>query len=256
MKNLNYCVSLVQMDLDDYTTHRQQKYLQYAIMGYRELKLRANNNVAVAYLTPNAVMNAVLPKDFAYYTKVGINVGGQIITLSVNKDIVVEDRYDDCGNPYSSALQAAEACSVEDIAGRYNGGYYYAPHYRNGQFVGEMYGVGGGFNDMGYFKINTDLNLIQFSREVPRVEIILEYASDASSVNGGTLIPTIIADTIRNFIHWQMVEYDNSVSLNEKYNAYGRFNASFQKYKEILLTPTVEEYLDASWSTTSSSVKR
>lgn len=257
MKNLNYCVSLVQMHADDYTTHRKQKYLQLAIMAYRELKFRAHTNVEVAYITPNAVMNAPLPKDYAYYTKVGINYGGTILNLSVNQDIVIENRFDECGDQYSSALSDLTSADADVcLADRFNGGFYYAPHWRNGQYVGEMYGAGGGFNDLGYFKVNPELNLIQFSPEVPRTEIVLEYASDASSVNGATLVPTIVVNTIVDYVFWMIAKYDNSVPLSVKNDKWGNYNGEFQKYKELILAPKIEEYQDAMYSSFKSTVKR
>jgi len=258
MKNLNYCVSLVQMHADDYTTHRKQKYLQLAILMYRELKFRAHTNVEVAYITPNAVMNSPLPKNFGYWTKVGINYGGTILNLSVNQDLVIENRFDECGDEFSSALAGITSgeIAIDSLGERYEGGYYYAPHWRNGQFVGEMYGVGGGYNGLGYFKVNPELNLIQFSPEVPRTEIVLEYASDGSDVNGSTLIPTIAVNTIVDGIFWLLAKHDNKLSLAEKNDKWGNYNGEFQKYKELIFTPTIEEYTDAMYSTYKSTVKR
>src|SRR5258705_3965293 len=96
-KNLFYVLHLVQMDLDDYATNRVQKYLQYCIMGYRDLHLYAMPNIKVAYLTPNDALVADLPQDYERYTKIGMCLNGQIWTLTLNPDLCLTHRLSNCG---------------------------------------------------------------------------------------------------------------------------------------------------------------
>lgn len=258
MKTLAYPLALVQMDREDYTTHQKQRYLQYIILAYRKMKLHGQLNVSVAYLTPNAVLNSVLPGDYVNWTKVGFMLCGKLITLSVNNDLIMEDRYDECGDEYSSALTCAsdECNSIEVLSGIWGGTFEFASHYRGNNFVGEMYGAGGGWNNAGYFNVNKQLGLIQFSPEVPRTEIVLEYISDASDANINTVIPTEMADVLRHHAHWELAEFSKSSTQTDKDNAWGRFNAAYQEHKDIILLPTIEEYLESSWATYKSSPKR
>lgn len=257
MKSLAYPLSLVQMDLDDYTTHRKQKYLQYIIMGYRELKLKGQTNVSTAYLKMNSVLNSPLPPDYVDWIKVGVNYGGKLLTLSVNQDLMMENRYDECGDEFSSALSNLEQCnSLQSIYEVYGGVYTWIDHYRAGNYVGELYGAGGGNNPAGYFKVDKQMNLIQFTPEVPRTEIVLEYVSDASTVNISTIIPTELAEVLRQYTHWQLEEFSNKSNESKVYRAFGRYNRAYQDNKDRMSLVTVEQYLDACWSTYQSSPKR
>lgn len=257
MKTLAYPLSMVQMDLENYTTHNKQRYLQYLIYIYGKMKMKGQVNVSIAYITPNAVLNAPLPKDYVQWTKVGIKYCGTLITLSVNDDLMMEDGYDECGDEFSSALQCANDCNnIEVLSGLWGGTFEFASHYRGGNYVGEMYGAGGGWNRNGYFNIDKRLNLIQFDSSVPRTEIVLEYMSDASTANINTIIPSGLEDVLRMGCHWQLAEFSKSSSPFDINNAYGRFNAALHEHADLITLPTIEEYLESSWSTIKSTVKR
>lgn len=251
MKNLNYVGSLVQLDLQDFTTHQLTRIMQYAIHCYKtELRYKVDRSVEVAYLTLNDVNNVSFPKDYEYYTKVAINVGGLMITLSRN-DAIPFQRRNDCGNPM---LEPANLDLLQNEPYVYPYGFYYAPHYRNGQFVGEMYSMGGGFNEVGYFREDMALRQFQFYN-VPRSEIILEYVADKNA-NGSTLVYMSDVEVIRQYVHWQLLEHDRRASRGEADRKMGLFNAALTKRVEIEYTPTISDFMDAMWSGIKSSPKR
>lgn len=259
MKSLAYPLSLVKMDLDDYTTHREEKYLQYIIMGYREMNMKGQTNVATVTLTMNSVLNSILPSDYVDWIKVGVRYRGKLLTLSVNEDLLMEDRYDECGDEFSYALESLGQCdSLESVYERFGGAWGWVDHYRAGNYVGELYGAGGGFNSLGYFNVKKELGLIQFTPEVPRTDIEMEYVSDASKVNISTIIPTELAEVLRQYCHWQLEEFKNKENTNESRveRAFGRYNRAFYDNKDRMSVPTVEQYLEACWSTYQSSPKR
>jgi hypothetical protein len=251
MKNLNYVISLVQLDLQDFTTHAQSRMLQYGVHCIRHiLRYKTNKNVKVAYLTPNAVLNAPFPKDYEYYTKVAINIGGQLVTLTVNNDIPLNRRYE-CGVEVTEQ-QAGVISDIDPF--RYTDGFYWASHYRNGYFVGEMYSMGGGFNEAGYFRLDHEMKQFQFYN-IPSTEIVLEYVADEET-SGSTLIYGKDVDVLRAYIHWQMVNYDRKINGGEKQRLMGLYNAAFAERVYIEFAPNMSDYLDAMYSTTLSGPKR
>ena len=251
MKNLNYVASLVQLDLDDYTTHLRTKILQYCVDCYKGvLNYKTASCVNVAYLTPNDVNNAAFPKDYEYYTKIGINVGGQIVTLTLNPDIPLVRKYD-CG------VEAQDPSQIDwnrFDPGIYYAGFNFAPHYRNGQFVGEMYGVGGGFNSLGYFRVDKKLRQFQFYN-IPKTEIILEYVGD-DKTNGSTLIPYMDVDPIRTFVLWKLIDNKMGIPQSEKDRKFWAHNAALQKRIKLEFAPTMSDYLDVCYAGYKSSPKR
>jgi len=252
MKNLNYVVNLVQMDTRDFSSHNVPFITQYCVHAYKsELRFKANKSVKVAYLQMNDVLNAPMPKDYEYYVKVAINFGGQYITLTRNNDIALQRKVDDCGLPKLQDITLNERLLDPFL---YSYGYYYAPHYRNGQYVGEMYSMGGGYNEAGYFREDWELRQFQFYN-VASKEVVVEYVADEEA-NGNTMIPFSAVEPIRQYALWQMVEHDRRVPIYEKQRAQDRYRFALANYENIVWTWTAEDYLDACYATTKSGPKR
>ena len=250
MKNLNYVVRLVQLDLQSYSTHLVPRILQYCIDAYKqELKFKTSKSVKVAYLAMNDVNNAAWPNDYEYYTKVAINWCGRLVTLSLNNNIPLQRKYDDCG-----IATLDQVVANPDCCNNYDYGYFYSPHYRNGQYVGEMYSMGGGFNEAGYFREDAELRQFQFYN-VPRTEVVLEYVADEDTT-GATMIPLHIVEAIRRYAHWKMVEYDKSIPLALKQRAQDQFRFAMTELKYLTWAWTASDFMDACWAGMKSAPKR
>lgn len=251
MKNLNYVGSLVQLDLQDFTTHNLTRIMQYCIDCYKHvLNYKTDKSVEVAYLQLNDANNAPFPKDYEYYTKVAINFGNQLVTLSLNDDIPLVRKYD-CGVEQKEDFDLSV---VTPETYMYTFGFLYAPHYRNGMYVGEMYSYGGGFNEYGYFRVDHGMKQFQFYN-VPRKEIVLEYVADKDA-NGNTIIQYGDVSTIRAYVHWKLTEFDRTVPLYEKERKQGLFMAALQERVETVYTPAISDYLDSTYRNYKSTPKR
>lgn len=241
MKNLNYVVDLVRLDRQESGTQNLERHLHFALLGYQQLQLRASPKVSVHYFTPNEALLAPLPPDFEFYTKVGIIIGGMWFTLTRN-DSIAAPTFDKCGVPTLGDLQQITT-SAAPMQGY---GYYnYVPHIRAGQYVGEFYTLGGGWNSLGYFTIDVKNRQIVL-RGVPRTQFCMEYVSNGST-GGDTLIDMSAVYPIRQYVHWQWKEHTygtDKISLGEKQYQKAQFMEEFSKYKDIITTPTIDEYID------------
>lgn len=253
MKNLNYVASLVQMDRSESSTHNRMKILQYCIDCYKEeLRYKTDTSVSVAYLHPNAVLNAPFPADYEYYTKVAIYTSRGYITLSLNEDIPLIRKHN-CGTEeFDTPSPSLDLCNIDPSI--FTGEWLIAPHFRAGQWVGEMYAQGGGFNKAGYFRIDKQMRQFQFSN-IPRTEIVLEYVSD-SKTNGNTLINYMDVKPIREYVKWRLLENDRKASMGEKDRLHGLFNAAMEKRIHQEYGPTVVDFMDTSYRGIQSGVKR
>ena len=243
MRNINYVVNLVRLDLGDTSTYRMQKILQYSLLGLRELQLKALPNVEVMYSTPNAANIIPMPINFERYVKIGINLGGRVYTLSLNPDMPLSRKVE-CGTEVEEALEACACGNLENVSPA-GYGYNFVPHYRAGQYVGEFYGQGGGINDNGYFRLDYVRRQIQFQR-LPRTEMYIEYVA-SGEMDGSTLIPDLAVAPIRAYVHWQMLEYRTRVSGAEKQAKKDQYYYALTEYKIHRAPLSIDDILDATY---------
>lgn len=262
-KNLDYCVNTVLAELNDYSTTNYQKYLQLAIRGYRQLRLFTLPSIKVEYLTVNTDNNTVdLPYDFVDYTKVGLCRGGTVVTLSLNESLCLPRATCKCGDSLSSVLNSTGTpdesilqnfFSVQGSA--FNYGYFFASHFRNGQYVGEMYGMGGGFNEA-YFRIDKQRHQIAFSDAIQGGEIVLEYISNGIEADGSAVIPVQAVETVIAYIHWQRLWHNPKVPMNEKILKKENYIEEETMLRHFEFAPTIDEIMDTFYASYKSSPKR
>lgn len=270
-KNLFYCANMVCLDRNDFAPSTFQRYLQFAINSYRDdIAFNTATSVEVAYLTPDALGIINMPDDFEYYTKVGLLINNCVVGLTLNPDLNVLTRLDGCGDPITGQCDncgcayltgcdcGCSSCSDVslqnlDVSSSGNLWWYFASHWRNGQYVGELYGMRGGYNPAGYFKVDWKQRVFQING-VPNVPVVLEYVSN--KVSGSTLIDDAAIPVIRYGTHKQLSLFDQSMPDNQRERITREYNKAVSDYKFLKHLPTVEEYLDGLYGDTYSSPKR
>jgi len=251
--NLDYVVKTVMTDLDEYSMHNYEKYIRLAARGFTDLNMFTLNNIKVAYLPINQDNFTVnLPNDFVDYTKIGININGNIWTLTLNERMVLPRKVDDCGKTISEASN----CTIDSNSYQYGSGFYFADHYRNGQYVGEMYGLGGGLN-IGYYRLDLERRQIALSNAVGGYdEILLEYMSNGIAADGSTVVPRQAVQALVEYVHWKRVEYNERVNINTKRLRQDAYEREYEKLKFFEDLFTMDEYLDHTYSHYQSTPKR
>lgn len=246
--SLNYIVHRVLMDRGDNSMRFYKKFLQYAIDGYTKLNLHSIETIRVAYLPIDQnTKQATLPEDYLFYTKIGYNKGGVAHTLSLNEDLMLVRKTDSCGNGENDNLSIcgdSDSGNVLSLVSLPYSGYYYLPHYRNGQFVAELYGGRGNQNNAGYYRIDKQKRKIVFNSEIALDEVILEYKSSGVSADGETIISREYIPTLVAYVHWQLKEYNDKVPQSEKIRLQQRYIAEEKMVRRLELGFTIEEYLD------------
>jgi len=167
--------------LGDSTGKYEFTFGRHLLSGWREMNLFLNQefDVETQVLSYDNVLN--LPCNFVFETKVGILHNGHLAVLSLDKSIRKENLNQE---------QSQER--VDSIfCGEYIGDYY--PFYncfRNGNFLGELYGQGRGVHCAGYYNIDKKNGEIYIGSMVPDgAEIVIEYKSDGIS-DGLKLVPS------------------------------------------------------------------
>ena len=249
---LDNVVRNVMVDLGEQSLNKYQTYLQWAIRGFRELKLHNSSYAKIAYLPISNSKSVDLPIDYLKYTKIGVCINDRVVLLGLDDTLCVNHKKDDCGNPLELALNPA---TTQDTILGLNYGYYFFDHYRNGQFVGGLYGLGGGDSSLGYYRINEEKNQIQLTSQVPSTEIILEYISDGSDTTGTATVPKYAVEALIQWVHWQRLRRMSN-KTRESEIARRDYIIEFDKLKHFKLMFTAAEYLQMLRSNIHSAPKR
>ena len=153
-----------QLMIDDTSYDKEAKVYQLkllALQGLRELKFDAEQEVKTStLLVDSTTLQCTLPTDYVKLLRVGYkNDEGDFVPLGNNPDL---------------SLDASVASQVNDDTYDENNPYYHVD-------LGKKFGVGGGKNSLGYYRLNRNDNTINFSSGVSGKTVFLEYISDGVS---------------------------------------------------------------------------
>jgi hypothetical protein len=182
----------------DYSLKNYKRYLQIAIEGYSEMCMwHIDNGLEVVYLKVSDAMTANLPADYITYTKIGVPENGKIRILTKNNNILLPRLAEDGEESFGNT--DAETEGLRNLI-------YFSGHFRNGRFVGGLYGLPGGI-DNAYYRIDMERRQILFSGNIPKSYVVLEYISSGVKTDGSTLIPREAIPALRAYLDWQDAEH-------------------------------------------------
>jgi hypothetical protein len=204
--------------------NRYPRLLQIAISGLKDLNMDVRGIVKVERIavdTSSFIAN--LPNDYLQYKKIFICYAGQQLSLGLNENMCPPD-YDSCGN--------MTVCSSEDSTEDSNDGILYplssnVPVNSDGQFTGRQYGVSGGNNSLGYYRVYPNEGYIAF-QNVTLVfdEIIMEYLADIDQVDGTTYVHPNDVEALKAWLWWKYIQRsgtkNNNYDKEDARRTYGR----------------------------------
>ncbi len=249
-KSLDYIVRNVMVQLDETNNMKKyQTYLQFAIRGMRELNLTSATYPKTVFLDmlDNKAIN--LPSDYVKYLKIGICVNGHILTLGLDDSLCLNDNFSPCGDPLPVAMNNLanannNGLGLDGFFG-FGFGFPFLDGFSNNQFIGGLFGIGGGFNNRGYYKINAEANQIQFTSEVASNQIVLEYISSGITADGSANVPEQAIECLIAFVMWKRAQYKRGGSLNEARDAERQWIIQFNKLRHFNLSFSVSEYMES-----------
>lgn len=217
--------------------------------AYDICKRVTNTSVAVktVYLPISNLNTVEMPHDYVVYNKVGVHFKGQLWTLTVNERLLPpKPTRSSCG---ITTTEAAEGTGSSEINER----WLFLPHYnKEGVFVGQMYGLGGGWNSQGYFK-EDKINRRFIVDGVRTNEIILEYLSNEVSLD--TLVPEHLVEPIIAYMKY-LFELNSPMPVASRIQIANAHYDSQIKLARMVENPVrIDEYLDALYENQHLSVK-
>ena len=129
-----------------------------ALQGLRELKFDAEQEVKTAQKSvSSSSLSISLPDDFVKMLKIGYkNSADEFVSLGYKDNL---------------SLDATVNSQISEDPYDENNPYFHTD-------MGRKYGVGGGQNTLGYYRLNRNDNTINFSSDLSGKTVFMEYISD------------------------------------------------------------------------------
>lgn len=186
--------------------HKYPRYLLFAMEAAKEFNYDSSGDVKTVRLTMDDVKQIEMPVDFVDWVKVGVQIGDMIKVMGVKDTLPILTERDSCGalKPYPSTVAAND---FPDFWQGY-GGYYFL-NYTNewGEFTGGIYGIGGGYTDVGYFRVlrnQGERAVLQFNSDVNNTDVYIEYISNGFDPKQETVVNSYAEKAIQFYIHWRV----------------------------------------------------
>ncbi len=163
--SIDEVVNDFQLTIDDTSYDKDAQIYQLrllALQGLRELKFDAEQEIKTAtMLVDSTTLQVTLPNDYVKLLRIGYRSND-------------EDRFVSLGYKSDLILDSSVTAEVGDDNFDENNPYYHTD-------VGRKFGVGGGNNTLGYYRINRDDDTINFSSDLASKTVFMEYISDGIS---------------------------------------------------------------------------
>ena len=161
--NIDEVVNDFQLMIDDTSYDKEAKIYQLRLLAYqglRELKFDTEQEVKTASREVNSNLQIDLPADFVKLLRAGFKGSdGNFHALGHNPDL---------------SLDASITPQVGGSSPDENNPYYHVD-------LGKKFGIGGGNNNLGYYRLNKNDNTINFSSDLAGKTVFMEYISDGIS---------------------------------------------------------------------------
>jgi len=188
-----------QLMIDDTSYDKEAQIYQLrllALQGLRELTFDVEQKVKTTTLAVNSTtLQCTLPADYVKVLRVGYRSNN-------------EDGFVSLGYKSDLTLDASIAAEVGNNNFDENNPYYHTD-------VGRKFGVGGGKNVLGYYRINRQDGTINFSSDVAGKTVFMEYISDGITATPGEdhIVKFNIADSFFNSDAASGVSNDTTIKI-------------------------------------------
>tara|TARA_R110000765_G_scaffold255256_1_gene356004 strand:+ start:940 stop:1653 length:714 start_codon:yes stop_codon:yes gene_type:complete len=172
------------------------RYFKLGLNGMKELSFDVSGGVkTVELIVDSNSLTVNLPNDYVKYTKIGVyGKDGDIHPLGLRND---------------KSLISTVANSSQANDDELNPSYFE---------YSQEYGIGGGNNVNGYYKVDLEGSTIQFTSSLSGKKIILEYISNSfmHPTEGKIVVHEFMVDAMKAYIFWKSIQRKRGVDPTEK----------------------------------------
>lgn len=269
------------IEIGDTQLNKYARHYQHAVSGLREFNMDSSGIIKVLQLAIKPNDTADLPLDYLQYTKIGlIGEDGNVYALGKNDSISLTKSFDNCGAPISGI----KASQTNPTLASLTNGIYFGDNgmsYRNGQFMGRIFGLQGGINPYGEYRIDRANQVILLSRlfvqnftnspdlldigdnvtphqssnAMRPTSIVLEYLADIDSIDGDFAVHPFMVEALKSWMYYKSIQRDRARGNGEKEIARRDYYAEARWTKKRFTQSTVSEWIAAFRSGNTASVK-
>ena len=222
------------IDLGDNTSlSRKAQYMSWAIMGYRQLQLKAYKQVKSENLPVSEINTVTLPSDYVGYVKVGVQIGDKIVQFSNNNNIATVFSLDADGNEVANGYVAEDF-----VLNGINTNNYLAT-----QFWTNTFGM---LPIRDFFKIDLPNNRIVLSAPSQFKTIYLEYITDGLDCIDETIVHPMAYEVIRCYVHLQRFNFARSGSNADRQYFSLKYQTAINAFREGTMDSNVQDIIDVS----------
>ncbi len=155
-------------------------------------------------LNPNT-KSIDFPPGYVKYTKIGVCVNGNLITLGLNPNICTELQYNECGD-----LETFIGGNLSGGPNNLTGGQ--TPDYGGNWFMNygaggfKAYGHGAGFK-FGYYKEDREHRRILFNSDFPYQTVTMEFLTSGYVPGTETFIEAFAAEALLAWLAWKDIQF-------------------------------------------------
>mgnify|MGYP003131630590 CR=1 FL=1 len=175
------------------------RYFKLGMRGMKELSFDVGGgNKTVELVVDSNTLTVNLPSDYVKYIKIAVyGKDGDLHPLGLRN---------------KKSLISTVANSVQSNDDELNPSYFE---------YSQEYGIGGGNNANGYYRVDLENSTIQFTSALSGKKIILEYISNSliHPKEGKVVIHEFMADAMRAYIYWKSIHRKRAVDPGEKTSA-------------------------------------
>lgn len=234
------------IDLGNTSLHHYPRFLQWALECVQDWNQDSAQEVKTVKLTMNDIKQVELPADFVDWVKVGIQCGDRIKVMSVRDDMNRLYNTNDCGKPlpFESCGCSVNTLPVDLLA---IGGYYFFD-YRNdyGEFLGQIYGYGGGYNKTGYFQVDRQNGVLQFSSDVNNTDVYIEYIGTGFNPNEHTVVNQYARKCIKWYVLWMYYTFHKGAASGDALKWERLYNQELHNARLRLMDLTIQDIIGIS----------
>ena len=225
--NIDEVINDFQLMMDDTSYDKEAQIYQLrllALQGLRELSFDTGQEIETATLTVNSSLQVTLPTDYLKLIKIGYRGDdNEIHSLGVNNKL---------------ALDNSVAAVVNDDFYDENNPYYHLD-------LGKKFGIGGGKNALGYYRLNRNDGTINFSSELLNKTLVLEYISDGAEETNPK-VHKFCEEALRSYIYYRYILRKRGIPANEKQSAKRTFYNEKRLARARMMSFNKEEALQTS----------
>jgi hypothetical protein len=195
--NIDELINDFQLMIDDTSFDKEAQIYQLrllAMQGLRELSFDAGQEIKTDTLTVDSSLQVTLPTDYLKLIRIGYRGDDdQIHPLGYRDDLTLDNSI---------------AAQVNDDLYDENNPYYHVD-------LGKKFGIGGGQNSLGYYRLNKNDNTINFSSELLNKVLVIEYIADPAS-DTAPRVHRFCEEALRSYIYFKYIQRKRGIPANEK----------------------------------------